>query len=343
MPLVEHWNGSAWSTTPPVLLSQQSMSFTAVDALASNDVWVVGSSQNGTNPSSTLVEHFDGATWTIITSPNVSSVDNHLVAVTALSDTDIWAVGNTTNPSTSVDQTLTMHWNGSAWTIISSPNIGTSSNDLHAVAALSSTDVWAVGQDGNAPSHPLALHWNGASWTATTTPTTSNLVEVLNGVSAFASNDVWTVGYTTPGLYTAKTLALHWDGTSWTAIATPNPQLNSRLTALTAVPGSHQLWAVGLQSSGDPQHPGAYTVLTEHWTGYEWAVVPGADTPITTNTYDALQAVTAVNTNNVWATGYTVANPPLNDTLIEQYVGSRISLNCPSSTPTPTPMPTPTP
>ena len=59
--------------------------------------------------------------------------------MTILAANDAWAVGHVN------DQTLTIHWNGTAWSIIPSPNPGISFNNLAAVAAIAPNDVWAVG------------------------------------------------------------------------------------------------------------------------------------------------------------------------------------------------------
>ena len=37
------------------------------------------------------------------------------------------------------------HWNGTSWAIVPSPNMGTGNNHLNGVAAVSASDVWAVG------------------------------------------------------------------------------------------------------------------------------------------------------------------------------------------------------
>ena len=46
---------------------------------------------------------------------------------------------------------------------VPSPNIGTDSNLLQGVSALSSNNVWAVGYAGN-PAQTLIEHWNGTVW-----------------------------------------------------------------------------------------------------------------------------------------------------------------------------------
>src|SRR4051812_41226283 len=47
------------------------------------------------------------------------------------------------------------------WSLVSSPNPGTSSNVLNDVEVVKANDVWAVGgQQG----HTLVEHWDGTSW-----------------------------------------------------------------------------------------------------------------------------------------------------------------------------------
>ena len=82
-----------------------------------------------------------------------------LIAVTAVSPADVWAVG-TTAPRGSF-ATLTEHFDGSRWTRVASPSQG-NWNMLEGVDAVSSNDVWAVGFSRTYSS--LAIHWNGTSW-----------------------------------------------------------------------------------------------------------------------------------------------------------------------------------
>jgi hypothetical protein len=48
-----------------------------------------------------------------------------------------------------VYQTLTEHWNGSQWSIVSSPNSGKYSNELYGVVAVSANNIWAAGYNDN--------------------------------------------------------------------------------------------------------------------------------------------------------------------------------------------------
>lgn len=81
---------------------------------------------------------------------------NQLVAVTAAGTRSAWAVGSFATGT--AHSTLILHWNGTRWIHVRSPNPGTSSS-LFGVAASSAGNVWAVGSF-NTPgsSQVLALH-----------------------------------------------------------------------------------------------------------------------------------------------------------------------------------------
>ena len=58
------------------------------------------------------------------------------------------------------------------------------------------------------------------------TPNPSKTDNELNGVSAISSTDAWAVGYYGVGAQgsgEANTLALHWNGTKWAKVSSPNP------------------------------------------------------------------------------------------------------------------------
>src|SRR2546427_8867020 len=114
-------------------------------------------------------------TWTFVPSPNVESaspsivVDNSLQGIEAIAPDDVWTVGYANNPSGpqySI-QTLALHWDGSAWSIVATPNAPMDWSRLYGVAATSSNDVWAVGasQDvASVPGRTLVEHWDGTAW-----------------------------------------------------------------------------------------------------------------------------------------------------------------------------------
>jgi hypothetical protein len=80
-----------------------------------------------------------------VSRPNGTLPTSSLAGVVALSANDAWAVGVTENQLLVSIKTLTLHWDGSVWSVVPSPNPGPDYNGLDGVAGLSGGDVWAVG------------------------------------------------------------------------------------------------------------------------------------------------------------------------------------------------------
>ena len=133
-------------------------------------MWAVGYYYNG-GIYQTLVEHWNGTSWSVVSSPNPGTDDNYLSGVAAVSANDVWAVGYYDNGS-GASQTLVEHWNGTAWSVVPSPNAGTSYNYLNGVAAVSASDVWAVGYYGigGSTNQTLVEHWDGTAWSVVSSP-----------------------------------------------------------------------------------------------------------------------------------------------------------------------------
>jgi hypothetical protein len=239
--LVERWNGSAWSIIPSPNVVGSSSVLTALSVVSANDIWAVGYSADTNFNNRSLTIHWNGTTWSIVSSPSVN--DDILFAVDAIASNDVWAVGRSQNEA----RTLTLHWNGSAWSVVPSPNDGSNDNSLFGVAAVTSNDVWAVGNAGSL--NPLAIHWDGVSWniipTAALDPNDTN--PVLVGIVALSSNDIWTAGqFIVPLEGSAQhTLTENWNGSSWDVVPSPDAKKsNNRLHGIAATP-SDTLWAVG--------------------------------------------------------------------------------------------------
>jgi hypothetical protein len=128
--LTEHFDGRTWSVVPSPSPGLGFDVLLGVDALAPNDVWAAGyytRDPNSTRPALTLIEHWDGNSWTIVPSPNVgpNSVyqSNQLYGITAVSASDVWAFGSYFAADGSGQQfTLVEHYNGIDWMIVPSPS-----------------------------------------------------------------------------------------------------------------------------------------------------------------------------------------------------------------------------
>ena len=173
--------------------------------------------------SQTLIERWDGTSWTIVNSPNTNTQSNVLLGVTCGSASDCWAVGNYAFTG-SVLQTLIERWNGTSWEIVSSPNTSTSqSNLLYSVTCGPASDCWAVGyyivDAVSNLNQTLIERWDGTSWAIVSSPNTSaTQSNLLYGVTCGSTPDCWAVGYYYNASSVAQTLALR-----YTASPTPTP------------------------------------------------------------------------------------------------------------------------
>jgi hypothetical protein len=139
--LAYHWNGSSWSQVSVPAVGQSS-SISGAYAAASNMIWAVGSYQHDGPHWYTMILYWNGLYWSQVTSPNKctgSTADSFLHAVAGFSSSDIWAVGAYNCSGT--EQTLTMHFDGSSWKIVLSPNSGSGDNSLYSISTSRDSSV----------------------------------------------------------------------------------------------------------------------------------------------------------------------------------------------------------
>ena len=152
--------------------------------------------------------------WTVVDSPSANKNINALQAVSGSDNDDVWAVGHYDLFGTGTFRTLTIHWDGSAWSLIPSPNPGTDHDYLYGGTG-SGNDVWAVGMynnTGGQPGRTLTLHWNGSAWSQVIVPSPGASTNLLNAMTGSGS-DVWAGGEYSDGQFLIqRTLTLHWDG-----------------------------------------------------------------------------------------------------------------------------------
>jgi hypothetical protein len=304
---------------------------------SNNDCWAVGEYQDSsTTATLNEAEHWNGNTWSAVSVPNPASNANGnvnvLSRVRCIRSSDCWAVGATvTSGGGQLNEAL--HWNGSTWSQVSVPNpAGTATGDLQAldgVACASSSDCWAVGLYGTSVNNvntfsTLALHWNGSIWSQVSTPnpagTATGDVNSLIGAECDAVTDCWAVGSHTNSAGANLTLALHWDGSTWSQVSTPSPggtasNDSSALGRVTFVK-SPDCWAVGADGN-TTTNPSTTTALNlaEHWNGSTWSQVSIPNPSGTaTNSYQQIADLSCAGSNNCWAVGsYNGSNgTPLN-------------------------------
>jgi hypothetical protein len=321
--LIEHWDGNAWTISSSPSPGSTGNQLNAVAALAPSDAWTVGYSTDADVIARTLIEHWDGTSWSVVPSPNNGGNGSYLQGVAALASDNIWAVGYYVD-NNQVNETLVEHWDGKSWSIVNSPNRGTDGSQLFGIAAASPSDIWAVGNSGQGNGVlTLIEHWDGSAWIIIDSPNPGSGANYLRGVS-IVPGGVWTVGgyYENGGF--SLTLTERWDGINWNIVPSPNVKESNSLLGVSGT-AANDVWAVGTFGFGD----GSATLI-EHWDGSNWNVVPSPSG----GEFNGLSAVAAISTGDAWSVGAFVA----------RVYGLTLTLhyNDPCVTPTPTPTPTAT-
>lgn len=230
--VILHWNGKRWAraaSPDPGGVTGTSYLY-GVGGNSADSAWAVGYYSSSTaTAADSLILHWNGRAWAHVPSPNpAGSVETPLSAVAAVSDSDAWAVGAAIVHS--VTESVTLQWNGKHWRQVVSPNPGGSRGTaLSAVAAVSRSSAWAVGNYGVGlltATLTLIVRWNGRRWQQVASPspggdTSTNLLE---GIAATRGGPAWAVGCYTKSASNCGTLAVRYTKSRWQRVAsTPGP------------------------------------------------------------------------------------------------------------------------
>jgi hypothetical protein len=148
-----------------------------------------------------MIEHYDGTSWSIVSSPSPSGNGYYLGGVACTSATDCWATGSY---ATTVQQSLKEHYDGASWNVVDSANTDPGqSNFPFAITCQSATDCWAVGWYFGFPGgnvYTLINHYDGTSWSVADSPNpppnnAGQNVDFLTAVTCSSTTDCWAVGY----------------------------------------------------------------------------------------------------------------------------------------------------
>jgi hypothetical protein len=243
-----------------------------VAARSATDVWAVGATSQS-DDSQPLAVHWNGRSWTRFPTPALK-IGGYFNAVAGSSASSVWAVGRAGPGPGLGDITaqLIEHWDGRRWTVQHFPSLP-GGGQFSGVAALSAGNAWAVGYAVQPDLHArtLTAFWNGCHWRLVASPSRGDNA-YLFAVTASWTNNIWAVGtaYAVPdcigdGCGPALTLIMHWNGTRWKVVPSPNPldpitTISFELYGVAAV-ARDNIWAAGSSSSG----------FILHWNGKAWS------------------------------------------------------------------------
>jgi hypothetical protein len=317
VPIIDHWNGSAWSQASVPSTGYSTNSLTAVSASSTSDAWAVGRSEPQRYTFYPLAMHWNGTAWSVSTS-FVSALSGQLgVGVADISPTDADAIGGHLG---SAHNGLVAQWNGSTWTrlTVPLPNNDNMLSDLYAISADSASDVWIVGtylfevNSSDYAEETYSLHWNGSAWSIVPMPlehgTNPNFEYIFNAIKANSPTDVWAVGEAyNAATYASTTLIEHYNGTAWSIVPSPSPGTGGALYGVTTSNATNDVWAVG---SYAPTGSSVAQTLTLNWNGNAWSTVASPNGG--TGSSALLSAATTPGASIVQAVGDTGTSGALN-------------------------------
>ena len=276
--LAEHWNGTKWYVQhTPNPSGVKNSNLEAVSCTSARSCVAVGSYANaGDTVGFTLVESWNGTSWSIQHSPNpLGAKVSFLAGVSCTSAQNCVAVGNSGNATSTIGHTLAERWNGTRWSLQHTPNpTGAEDSTLGAVSCTSARSCTAVGLSGTPTSYTgytLAERWNGTNWSIQTTPNPPSGTDeqhYLNGVSCISARSCTAVGQYETASGTVS-LVERWNGTSWSAVHSPDPA-GADYAELGAVSctSAQSCIAIGVTDIGkNPDHG-----FAERWNGTSWTV-----------------------------------------------------------------------
>jgi len=265
---------------------------TGVAAASASNAWAVGAAGSDAS-GKVLMLHWNGKAWSRVTSPKVlDGTAGELSAITVVSAADAWAVGVTGTAGSGKDHTLLLHWNGKAWSQVTSP-APVAGGNLAAVTATAKSG-WAVGYVNTNPDAPaccagtpLIFRLTGSKWSRVSEKLGNGAG--LNGVAVTGTSTAWAIGMPTAMITGALA---RWNGRAWSWVGSyPVQGAYQPLEGIAAGPGG-TAFAVGENNNS----PGP--AISMRWTGKAWQKVT-----VKAPSASQLNAVTFAPGGAAWAAG----------------------------------------
>jgi hypothetical protein len=272
--LAEVLSGTSWSIeTTPNVSGAQITSISGVSCTSAKKCVAVGGSEDSSGTVTTLVENRNGTSWSIESSPNVSGGEGSLLSAVSCTSTSACTAVGEYDDSSDTELTLAEAWNGTSWSIETTPNpTGAKASLLHGVSCTSTSACTAVGgyEDSSSSELSLAEDWNGSSWSVDTVPDpTGTTSSAFGGVACTSAQKCTAVGDSIGSTGQQLTLSEVRNGTSWSIQTTPNPTgaLGSAFEAVSCA-SANACTAVGSYLADETVE----VTLGEEWNGKSWSI-----------------------------------------------------------------------
>jgi hypothetical protein len=229
-PLIEQWNGSAWSVVPAPTTGEtglSSVSCVSASFCVATGIGVTSTAGGKDVVVTTIVEQWNGSTWSASRLTPPATVIRLTPAVSCTSPVFCMITGTTADLGHKTLGLFGVEWSGATWTTTGAPSPGTTRAELlSGLSCVGPSLCMAAGsQVRNTASKfltPLVMQWNGSTWSLATTPVPST-VSALATVSCFDPTSCvagGAVGTITTG--TVQPLILAWNGAAWSQTSLPH-------------------------------------------------------------------------------------------------------------------------
>ncbi len=273
---------SAQSTVGPSGASGYTLS--GVSCTSSAACTAVGDFTSPSNVGAALAEVRNGTTWSVqpTRNPPIFTYISTLSGVSCTSPTACTAVGEYEKPvylgpadtlRAGVDGTLAENWNGTRWSVESTPTpTGWRSSNLTSVSCTSATTCTAVGGyvPPNEPPMALAEVWNGKKkWKVEFPPNPAGSTSYLSGVSCTSATACTAVGEHETGAGDVSPLAeIRTGSKKWKVEFPPNPAGSMSYLSGVSCTSATACTAVGEYENS----VGGIGALVETRNGTSWSV-----------------------------------------------------------------------
>jgi hypothetical protein len=275
-PLAEAWNGSRWTIVPTPKLRNAGASLNDIACTSASACMAVGNRGTPASPNDlTLAESWNGSNWKLVRTPPPPARGTALSGISCTSSASCMAVGYYGfNGANNSQITLSEHWNGTTWRILTTPNPG-NSGALGGVACSSASACMATGDHfvKNSATRIIATlseHWDGTRWHVQPSPNpAAAALAAFGDVSCVSPSACMGVGTATDDTGEENfTLAQSWNGTSWTIVNTPSP--GSFIDTLNGVSCTA---ATACMAVGAFDGTANVFTLAERWNGTSWTML----------------------------------------------------------------------
>jgi hypothetical protein len=236
-PLIQHWDGTAWSAVEAPELVGTERILTAIDGTSDTDLWVVGQ-QWVANQERGVVLHRTDAGWVVVPAPSGTAV---------LHDVAVLQPGTPLVAGWSIDEqgyaaALLATRDGDRWVREQVPAAPERNVFLIGLALARPGAAWAVGFSNDSPNGdaPVTLRRGADGWREVAVPDLGGSVRLLS----VTTGDAGTVAVgqvSSEGV--SRALALRAEGDGWGQIPGAGEEPPDSLAGV-ALAG-HDVWAVG--------------------------------------------------------------------------------------------------